>query len=84
MLKNYSARRFSFNATALSSQEFLRQLPTEAELQDRDTELLQQMLDQADAAKFARAEFSGEIISTSLDSAVEFIQNTRPAEEVPK
>lgn len=84
ILKGYSERRFSFNATACSSQEFVNKLSVEKELPKEQIEELESMLKTADAVKFSGNKTSQLAVDVSIEKVHRFISATKPTEEAKK
>ena len=84
ILKTYSERRFSFNATACSSQEFVSKLDKKRELAKEQLNELEAMLKKADSVKFGGNQANTSVIEESIARVRHFINSTKPADEVKK
>ena len=84
ILKVYTARRFSFNATACSSQEFVKKLARKNKLPKDQIIQLESMLKNADSIKFGGEVGNQKLISESIAKVHNFITTTKPTEEESK
>ena len=84
ILKTYSERRFSFNATACSSQEFVSKLDKQRELAKEQLKELEALLQKADSVKFGGNRANSSVIEDSISRVRHFINSTKPADEVKK
>ena len=77
IIRKYLENRFSLRAPELTTEEFLFSLTDSAELSDEHKKLLDHFLKHADLVKFAGLEPSVRDIDQSVESATQFLEETR-------
>lgn len=80
ILRRYLDRRFGINAMEMSSTQILRSLRENPETRGNQTRI-QQILELADFVKFAKVRPMPDDNIKTFNSAVQFVEDTRPAPE---
>ena len=79
ILRVYLAGRFGINAMEMTSSQIMNALRDNPETRDSESKM-QQILEIADFVKFAKVRPLPEDNKAAMDSALAFVENTRPVE----
>jgi hypothetical protein len=84
VLRSYVEGRFGLNATDLTSEEIVAELPDLEDLADDHGRVLESFLSDTDRVKFAEHRPSDGEIETTYESALGFVESTLAVEEPPE
>jgi hypothetical protein len=82
ILRRYIEDRFGLRAPERTTEEFLAEAGTGLPVDDARKQILAEFLIYCDLVKFAALEPSGEDVERTFETASDFIEATKPAEEV--